>query len=239
MRRRFVRLSVFLLLGAILNIAVAWGCAIWGTLPDDAGQLYVAGDPPRWTFQLDEGFGAQRIKSSPTDEFKNFAFGIMPIRRAVPSWSRVGQPSDDAQSTTVEDGRGWPVIGLRSTMIFEDQDVDAGWTRASNGSFHIPETWNVRNGFRIRDGTRSEDISLLPLRPIWPGFAINTIFFAAILWLLFALPFTIRRRRRIKRGLCVRCGYSLRGNSGCGTCPECGAAIPMPDSRKPTVESPP
>lgn len=34
------------------------------------------------------------------------------------------------------------------------------------------------------------------------------------------LPFAVRRDRR-KRGLCVRCGYSLRGNVS-GVCPECG-----------------
>ncbi len=34
----------------------------------------------------------------------------------------------------------------------------------------------------------------------------------------------LRRRRRRKRGLCVRCGYSLTGNVT-GVCPECGWAI--------------
>ena len=68
---------------------------------------------------------------------------------------------------------------------------------------------------------------LLPLRPIWPGFAINTVFYAFILWLLFALggtPFALRRRRRIKRGLCPKCAYDLRGSAtDSTTCPECGA----------------
>ena len=66
---------------------------------------------------------------------------------------------------------------------------------------------------------------VLPIRPIWPGFAINTIFYTAILWLLFAAPGFIRRRIRIKRGRCGACGYDLRGQpaSGDRTCPECGA----------------
>ena len=41
----------------------------------------------------------------------------------------------------------------------------------------------------------------LRLRLIWPGFAINTIFYAAILWLLVCGPFALRRHIRHKRGL--------------------------------------
>src|SRR5439155_5802664 len=33
----------------------------------------------------------------------------------------------------------------------------------------------------------------------------------------------VRRRTRRAKGLCVRCGYDLRGNVS-GVCPECGAA---------------
>jgi len=34
----------------------------------------------------------------------------------------------------------------------------------------------------------------------------------------------LRRRRRRKRGLCLRCGYSLEGNVT-GVCPECGTGM--------------
>ena len=64
----------------------------------------------------------------------------------------------------------------------------------------------------------------LPLRPLWPGFAINTVFYAAILWLLTLGLLTARRMIRCKRGRCIKCGYDLRGTSGGGgVCPECGA----------------
>ena len=74
----------------------------------------------------------------------------------------------------------------------------------------------------------------LPLRPLWPGFAINTIFYAAILWLLFVAPFALRRSQRIKRGLCPKCAYDLRGGNH-SACPECG--VRSADSREPTAES--
>ena len=62
----------------------------------------------------------------------------------------------------------------------------------------------------------------LPKQVSWPGFAINTAFYAVALWLLFAAPLALRRRRRIKRGLCPKCAYDLRGTQT-GVCPECGA----------------
>src|SRR5262245_26344332 len=62
----------------------------------------------------------------------------------------------------------------------------------------------------------------LPFLPIWPGFAINTIFYAAIVLLLFAAPGRLRRRRRIKRGLCPACAYPV-GSSD--TCSECGKSV--------------
>ncbi len=63
----------------------------------------------------------------------------------------------------------------------------------------------------------------LPLRPIWRGFAINTIFYAALLWLLIPGPFVLRRHIRIRRGLCPACAYPM-GESA--VCSECGSEIP-------------
>ena len=62
---------------------------------------------------------------------------------------------------------------------------------------------------------------LVPREILWVGFAINTTFYAAMLWLLTLGPFTMRRIIRRKRGHCINCGYDLRGDFSVG-CPECG-----------------
>ncbi len=64
---------------------------------------------------------------------------------------------------------------------------------------------------------------VLPLRPLWPGFAVNTLVFAASLWFLICGPFALRRHIRTKRGRCGKCGYP-KGRSD--VCSECGKALP-------------
>ncbi len=63
----------------------------------------------------------------------------------------------------------------------------------------------------------------LPLKPTWPGLALNTLFYAAILWLLIPGPFALRRFLRVRRGLCPKCAYPMGESS---VCTECGKALP-------------
>ena len=66
-----------------------------------------------------------------------------------------------------------------------------------------------------------DDQRALPYWPIWRGLAVDTLFYATILFVLLGgIGFTRRELRRV-RGRCIKCGYDLRGDSG-GGCPECG-----------------
>jgi hypothetical protein len=126
---------------------------------------------------------------------------------------------------------GWPFDSpTRCGMLFP---VDR--TRTSTQRLWI-EGWSLPDSAAK---ALHRDKVVLSVRPASAGFVINTFFYAAILWLPFAALGTFRRRRRIKRGLCPGCGYDLRGRGGHqNLCPECGAAVAMPDSRNPTAESP-
>jgi hypothetical protein len=51
---------------------------------------------------------------------------------------------------------------------------------------------------------------------------VNTLFYAALLWLLFFAPFTLRRHLRARRGLCQACAYPV---GEAAVCSECGAVV--------------
>ena len=57
----------------------------------------------------------------------------------------------------------------------------------------------------------------------WPGFVLNTLFYAPLLWLLLLVaPRYVRRLLRARRGLCRTCGYPV---GEAAVCSECGRAV--------------
>ena len=146
MKRRLFKLVLFLLLGAVVNVAVAWGCARFFS--------------PRSNVIIRDAIGRIEVVYSPAEIV-----------------------------------HGWPLLALTSEW------PEHGGTTST--AIHYGD-------------------EVLPMAPIWPGFAINTIFYGAILWLLILGPVALRRHIRHKHGHCVNCGYDLRGAEH-EACPECGA----------------
>ncbi len=91
-----------------------------------------------------------------------------------------------------------------------------GWPLVVLTNGYPIEPWMV-----ITPSAYDDELQLLT--PIWSGFAINTVFYAAILWMLWLSPFVVRRFIRRRRGRCIKCGYDLRGAEH-EACPECGIA---------------
>jgi hypothetical protein len=101
---------------------------------------------------------------------------------------------------------GWPLGALRLELAHS-----AGITTCAPG---------IRGGIRIPFGDR-----LFPIAPFWPGFLLNTLFYAALIAAPRPAFFWLRSRRRLRRGLCSRCAYDLRGLAS-PACPECGHPRP-------------
>ena len=204
MRRIALTLALFLLLGAIINVAVAWSLALFKPMRYQVSLngMFEPTTIPNWDVAVIPRWGAVFIYAQASDRMKREG----PVDPAkIPQWSLAASPPSrvDAQRerSITEIAYGWPLV--------------ASFSRES---WPAPVEWGLRIPWFSKYDRRT-----LPLRPFWPGFAINTIFYAAILWLLFAFTFALRRRMRAHRGRCVGCGYDLRGRAvESNACPECG-----------------
>ena len=195
--RRLYKLGVLFVLGAITNVAVAWGLAIWAPAQNEE----------RIGNDVAIGYWRSHLASWPS--------------RAVDchGWSRHSRGSSEkwyylcesgSTSFAIERAHGWPKPSLTGTHIISHLELA--------GMPNIDHIWPPK--FLIK--SRTEELRFLPLRPLWPGFVINTIVFAGLLWLPLA-PRSVLRCIRTHRGRCWACGYDLRGSPAASKiCPECG-----------------
>ena len=145
------------------------------------------------------------------------------VRRSL-VWLVIYGPSDGGPAEAYLWQRyrvGWPCRSLRAERWVEwtsDRFVDE-W-RGSWGSqaTNIPRFVPAKYGVRLLAARLGRP---LPYAPIWPGFVVNSLFYAALLWLLILGPLALRRLIRRRRGLCPACGYDLRHGEH-EACPECG-----------------
>ena len=226
MKRRAFKLVLFLLAGAIINVAVAWApffrltevspvpsCSrAWpfesefgpevGTVLDSCFDWWLPVDCQEACLRAGE------IQHLPTDVSRvyftsgdTWAVAVAPqdISTTGPSWYSANR------GMNIRWAAGWPTRCVEGFQYV--RAVDMGYARDPF--------------FRTSDGLIAIGSIHIPLGPLSPGFAINTIFYAAVLWVLFAVPVKVRRWRRIKRGQCA----SLRGTPDTVKCPECGATV--------------
>ena len=223
MKHCLFKLAVFLILGSIVNVVIAWSCALWAPVTSgvvlDKDQSDKLDINSHNLLRADTGFGYKEFKPVmyPTDsEWKSMEMRRITVANGGRfTFSLDFTPSFPMQAKElpgIEEVRaGWPAPSLmsqqRQVAPFGEHPIES----FNNGIFQ-PE-WTYQ--FNPIAGRR------IPLRPMWPGFAINTILYAVILWSLTLGPFTARRVIRRKRGHCPKCGYYLRGEFTSG-CSECG-----------------
>ena len=125
-------------------------------------------------------------------------------------------------------GRGNEIIRWRAGLPFSACKVDTlaeyGPPPGATPTIPGPVAYYYLNhdGFRlIRWGVYRQGDLVLPFRPLWPGFALDSAFYGGLTFLVWTGPGFLRRRARRRRGRCIACGYDLRGLAAC---PECGDA---------------
>ncbi len=223
-----VTLALFLLLGAILNVAVAWVITALAEFDDTSlRETRESIEHSEWPRAVPEhwpphrtAWGAHafgwRVRMFMGDRFhKDQTTGQLDVSEHFLVYiHEVGWPSVSLQWETWHDFTIRRNPQVTTSYRFEGQPARTWWRSG------IPVSDQ-----RFRFGSRSW--KGLPIHPLYFGFAINTIFYATILWLVIPGPFALRRRIRRKRGLCVTCGYDLR-HAEHEAGPECGLAIPSP-----------
>ncbi|MGI9014366.1 MAG: hypothetical protein ACR2GY_08970 [Phycisphaerales bacterium] len=128
--------------------------------------------------------------------------------RQLPSHFRP-ESLDDLTMASWYHAVGWPMHAVSCEVHWQTQVQNADILYTVAGGVQLP-----------RD--RSFNPRALPLRPIWPGFAINVLLYGLLWWLLLRMIAGFRSLRRARRGCCHACGYSRKGIAGDARCPECG-----------------
>ena len=225
---------MFLLLGAIINVAVAWGLAAVGPISAGPTSVVATGWRP-WPIQVD-GF-------PPLARQMDITESMGARRNRLWAWTMDAsvRDADRADVQELADSKDVPVFVIQALDELDGAQAGApgrfalevwsfGWPKLSlrggewgQGPDELTR-FGVSNAIELTGRTAYGGKRYLPLLPLWPGFVINTIFCAAIVWMLFAAGGRMRRRRRIKRGLCPKCAYDLRGSDS-KICPECGTAV--------------
>jgi hypothetical protein len=229
MKRCAFTVVAFVLLGAVVNVAAAWGCAlfinpVWPPLkpPTKMGMRHV--DDSAWEGRHERQTGTATFFSGFNRNNRAAEHGEDP-NSFLPRSTIFRGPSEEFQRGRFwQDLRcvtayGWPTLSLWHLQFHFN---DHGDNKSSHGGIAILSlTWPTYEGVHMTPTTIPR---VLPLVPLWPGFAINTIFYATLLWMLWATPFALRRCIRVKRGLCPKCGYNRTGlpPSADHPCPECG-----------------
>jgi hypothetical protein len=222
----------------MINVAMAWTFAWLISQPYQDPQTrildsrnYAMGfddlERPTWYFMTWWEIGSTQVCSEPWRRFEEdlgaaaskAALEVEPTEAiSIPSGVRPNQPVNTADQATieplVEDLRGWPLYSMRCSFSIRWLGSPSGGHTNSGIELEFRSDPGYFYGWM---GARA-----LPLRPIWSGFIINTLFYAALAWFAVPGPFALRRLLRARRGLCMKCAYPIGAGE---VCTECGAAV--------------
>lgn len=206
MRRRFHLVLFLLALGVLLNVAVAWSLEI--AHPFRGREYHKA-------FLADEDAEAAGWLWSPPDHWSAPVLRDIEARTGALDASAANVPRAGPILLMAQGDRGWPLLALR-------------WRGAHELREDGTERWNQtlswwESGVGVPNPLSPRQMAVLPMSPLWPGFVVNSIFYAGTAWLLLLTTRVSRRRLRARRGLCTVCKYPITGHT---VCPECGNPTP-------------
>jgi hypothetical protein len=211
-----------LILGMASTVAVAWVIALLPPPQVTTDSEFVWKDGVAWAVASRTGRGRlavcwdslgsppgtgtrhqSRLVASPEEAVGEMRIGVLPPRI-----------SEGTGPLRVDHATGWPALAL--------------WcqTDAASHRNNLDPRWHGGIALGRAAGQGSFVLDALPMRPLWRGLAINSLFYASA-WLLILLLLRGGRRylarQRNQRFACANCGYLRQGLPARACCPECGA----------------
>ena len=227
MTRLFCRTLLLLLIGAVINVCVAWMFAAGLTQPPDGRMYLVASPATLWFVTCSEEPGVTSCRwmmaehaaawnpPGTMEDIRTKYLRTKPKRveqGEPPAWSVLADlelpakwpPSDPAFSELrARNWAGWPCRALT---------CDEEWT--NTGATAYPGALVVPRG---------SGVLALPYRVVWYGFVVNTTVFGAATALASFSAVWVRRQYRRAHNRCPNCAYPV-GTSP--VCTECGRPVP-------------
>ena len=162
--------------------------------------------------------------------------GVAP-QDLAPAWGGLRSPGPDLAASRILheeraiEARGWPMLALWGPVPDRRTRGSAGaGTMKSLTGAPMPGAGGgaMVSGFLVMNTSApapTPQQQALLVRPVWPGFLVNSAVFAVLLaglhWALVVPRRFVREVSRMRRGCCVSCGYDL-GFDFVPGCPECG-----------------
>jgi hypothetical protein len=202
--RVWLRLPASCAAGVVLTVAVAWGLApVWMTPPSEQGAAAERPHTGRWGVMVPDYWPRATYIA---DESR------MPGRRRR---VRIAEASNGEGFGVILLDTGWPWLAMRAAAL---QEIDRPpFQFTFKHRIEVPDRL-------VRPSLRADQLAgCVPTLPLWPGFAFDTAFYGTLVFMMWSAPGFVRRRARLRRGGCLRCGYDVKG-SRAGVCPECGSS---------------
>lgn len=222
MARHIAWVGIALLLATIIHVAIAWGASLQQFVGRNQRDAWIHRDPAagqgtgrlslsvsqawfgRWCFSQ----AGPPFFYAPQPEHSHYTFADItpPLTRSlVLPWLYSGRPFPPGAlpDNLYTFAYGFPFLSLYATC----DPV----TKVHRGTFSL----GLHNPAMAEpDG--------FPLLVNVPAFALNTLFWFALIYVPPSAWIWFRQRRRRKLNLCLACGYGLSGVPADAPCPECG-----------------
>lgn len=238
-RRHVLRFSACLVAGMLINIAIAWMLAIsvdvYRVTP--GGGMTLFNDETHWSTSAYRRLGSLVAHSTWRYRLNAGQTGTNPAD-FVPVWMPNRDPpealkrGDLHESQRTIDARGWPMLSLWSSarrltvdgerQVVESANVEGGIEMGVSPWITVPPRGNRPALTRPR---------VLPLRPVWPGFAVNSIGFGLVLWLAIFGWRDARAFWRARHDRCCACGYPVGESERCSECGVVVRGVPITPDR--------